>query len=73
MPDGYTNQKPCWEYLYKVEIELQGIGNFVRAGALLDLTTAGPGFVSISRVGQREFFKIQHEKFPKFFGACGFL
>jgi hypothetical protein len=29
--------------------------------------------VTISRAGQREFFKIQFEKVPKFCGACGMV
>jgi hypothetical protein len=30
-------------------------------------------FVTVVRGGQREFFQLKYEKFPKFYGACGFL
>jgi hypothetical protein len=30
-------------------------------------------FATVVRGGQREFFQLKYEKFPKFRGACGFL
>jgi hypothetical protein len=30
-------------------------------------------FVTVVRGGQREFYHLKYEKFPKFCGACGFL
>jgi hypothetical protein len=50
-----------------------GLGDFVRVKVKLDLRKPLARFVTISRAGQREFFKIQFEKVPKFCGACGMV
>jgi hypothetical protein len=47
------------------------MGNFVRVKIRLDVRKALPRFVSIVRGGQREIYKIQYEKMPRFCGACG--
>jgi hypothetical protein len=57
----------------KVETNLSGVGNFVRARVKFDVRIPLARFVTISRGGNREFYKIQVEKFPKFCGACGML
>jgi hypothetical protein len=56
-----------------VETNLSGVGNFVRTRVQIDVRKPLARFVTISRGGQREFYKIQFEKFPKFCGACGML
>jgi hypothetical protein len=50
-----------------------GVGNFVRARVKIDVRKTLARFVTVSRGGQREFYKIQFEKFLKFCGACGML
>jgi hypothetical protein len=47
------------------------MGNFVRVKIRLDVRKALARFVSIVRGGQREIYKIQYEKMPRFCGACG--
>lgn len=80
LPDGYRSESLVKNLVEKkigkvseVETSLQGIGNFVRARVKIDVRKALVRFVSISRGGQREFYKFQFEKFPKFCGACGLL
>ena len=55
----------------KVEPELEGIGNFVRIRARVNVHKPVTRFVTISRQGEREFYHLKYEKFPKFCGACG--
>jgi hypothetical protein len=57
----------------KVEMNVQGVGNFVRVHVVFDVKKALARFVSVSRAGQREIYQIKYEKLPKFCGACGFL
>jgi hypothetical protein len=57
----------------KVEINVQGVGNFVRARVVLDVRKVLARFVSVSRSGQREIYQIKYEKMPKFCAACGFM
>jgi hypothetical protein len=80
LPDGYRTKSLVTNLVAKkigkvdeVEIVLNGVGNFVRARVKIDVRKVLARFVTISRNGQREFYKIQFEKFPKFCGACGCL
>jgi hypothetical protein len=57
----------------EVEPTPPGVGNFVRAQVKIDVRKTLERFVTISRGGPREFYKIQFEKFLKFCGACGML
>jgi hypothetical protein len=57
----------------KVEINVQGVGNFVRARVALDVRKVLARFVSVSRAGQREIYQIKYEKMPKFCVVCGFM
>jgi hypothetical protein len=50
-----------------------GLGDFIRVRVKLDLRKPLARFVTISRAGQREFFKIQFEKIPKLCGAWGMV
>jgi hypothetical protein len=80
LPVGYR-EKPLITNLVKkkigevkeVEINIPGINNFVRVRVKLDVRKALARFVTVMRGGQREFYQIKFEKFPKFCGACGFL
>jgi hypothetical protein len=57
----------------KVETDVQGVGNFVRARVRIDVRTPLARCVTMSRAGQREFYAVKYEKIPKFCGACGFF
>jgi hypothetical protein len=57
----------------EVEINIEGVNNFVRVRVKLDVRKALARFVIVVRAGQREFYSIKFEKMPKFCGACGFL
>jgi hypothetical protein len=57
----------------EVEINIEGVNNFVRVRVKLDVRKALARFVTVVRAGQREFYSIKFEKMPKFCGACGFL
>ncbi|KAK1629311.1 hypothetical protein QYE76_003626 [Lolium multiflorum] len=80
LPVGYRNfaliknltEKKVGAVL-KVETNVQGMGNFVRVRIRLDVRKTLARFVSIVRGGQREIYKIQYEKMPRFCGACGIL
>jgi hypothetical protein len=80
LPVGYRNialiknltEKKVGTVL-KVETNVQGMGNFVRVKIRLDVRKTLARFVSIVRGGQREIYKIQYEKMPRFCGACGIL
>jgi hypothetical protein len=80
LPDGYRKKSLITNLVEKkvgkvseVETDLAGVGNFVRVRVKIDVRNPLARFVTISRGGQREFYKIQFEKFPKFCGACGML
>jgi hypothetical protein len=80
LPEGYRNENLIknlaakkFASVEKVETLLQGVGNFVRVKVRVNVESDLPRFVTISRNGQREFFKILYEKFPRFCGACGLL
>jgi hypothetical protein len=78
LPVGYRNvaliknltEKKVGKVI-KIETDVQGMGNFVRVKIRLDVRNVLARFVSIVREGQREFYKIQYEKVPRFCGACG--
>jgi hypothetical protein len=80
LPVGYRNialiknlmEKKVGKVL-KVETDVNGMGNFVRARVKLDVRKALARFVSISREGQRQIYQVQYEKMPKFCGACGLV
>jgi hypothetical protein len=80
LPVGYRNdalirnltQKKIGKVI-STELKIQGQGNFVRVRVKLDVRKVLARFVTISREGQREFYQVMYEKFPKFCGACGFL
>jgi hypothetical protein len=57
----------------EVETNIPGINNFVRVRVKLDVRKVLTRFVTVVRGGQREFYQIKFEKFPKYCGACGFL
>jgi hypothetical protein len=57
----------------EVEPAPPGVGNFVRARVKIDVRKTLERFVTISRGGKREFYKIQFEKFLKLCGACRIL
>ena len=57
----------------KVETEVHGVGNFVRARVRFDVRKVLARFVTVLRAGQREFYQLKYEKFPKFCGACGLI
>ena len=57
----------------KVETDLAGIGNFVRVWARVDVRKVVTRAVTISRNGNRDFYMVKYEKFPRFCGACGHL
>jgi hypothetical protein len=80
LPDGYRGEslvKNLIERKVGSEAEVDktphGLGDFIRVRVKLDLRKPLARFVSISRAGHREFFKIQFEKIPKFCGACGMV
>jgi hypothetical protein len=80
LPEGYRNESLIknlaakkFDNVDKVETTLQGVGNFVRVNVKVNVEAILPWFVTISRNGQHEFFKILYEKFPRFCGACGLL
>jgi hypothetical protein len=56
-----------------VETVIPGVNNFVRVQVKFDVRKVLARFVTVVRGGQREFFQLKYEKFPKFCGACGFL
>jgi hypothetical protein len=56
-----------------VETVVQGVGNFVRVWVKLDVRKPFACAVSVCREGQREFYQVKYEKFPKFCGACGYF
>ena len=56
-----------------METELQGGWNYVRVRVNLYVRNVLTRFATISRGGQREFYKIQYEKVPKFCSVCGFF
>ncbi|KAK1652385.1 hypothetical protein QYE76_070190 [Lolium multiflorum] len=80
LPVGYRNialiknltEKKVGKVL-KVETNVQGMGNFVQVKIRLDVRKVLARFVSIVRGGQREIYKIQYEKMPRFCGACGMM
>lgn len=57
----------------KVETDVNGAGNLVRVRVWIDVRKVLARFVTTSKAGQREFYGLKYEKFPKFCGACGFL
>jgi hypothetical protein len=57
----------------KVELNVHGVGNFVRVRVVLDVRKPLARFVSLSRAGEREIYQIKYEKMPRFCGACGFM
>jgi hypothetical protein len=80
LPDGYRGEslvKNLVERKVGSEAEVDktphGLGDFIRVRVKLVLRKPLARFVTISRAGQREFFKIQFEKIPKFCGACGMV
>lgn len=80
LPDGYRGESLVKNLVErKVGSEAQvdktphGLGDFIRVRVKLDLHKPLAIFVTISRAGQREFFKIQFEKIPRFCGACGMV
>jgi hypothetical protein len=80
LPDGYRGASLVKNLIERkigsnAEVDLvpHGLGNFIRVKVKLDLRKPLARFVTISRAGQREFFKIQFEKIPKFCGACGMV
>jgi hypothetical protein len=80
IPDGYRGEnlvKNLIERKVGSEAVLDktphGLGDFIRVRVKLDLRKPLARFVTISRAGQREFFKIQFEKIPRFCGACGLI
>jgi hypothetical protein len=56
-----------------VETVIPGENNFVRVRVKFDVRKVLARFVTVVKGGQREFYQIKFEKFPKFCGACGFL
>jgi hypothetical protein len=56
-----------------VETVIPGVNNFVRVQVKIDVRKVLARFVTVVRGGQREFFQLKYEKFPRFCGACGFL
>jgi hypothetical protein len=52
---------------------IPGVNNFVRVQVKFDVRKVLARFVTIVRGGQREFFQLKYEKFPRFYGACGFI
>jgi hypothetical protein len=56
-----------------IETVIPGVNNFVRVQVKIDVRKVLARFVTVVRGGQREFYHLKYEKFPKFCGACGFL
>jgi hypothetical protein len=80
LPDGYRGASLVKNLAERkigsnaeVDMVPHGLGDFIRVKVKLDLRKPLARFVTISRAGQREFFKIQFEKVPKFCGACGMV
>jgi hypothetical protein len=80
LPDGYRSESLIKNLASKklgtaveVDSNSHGLGNFIRVKVRLDLRKLVGRFVTISREGQREFFKVQYEKMPRFYGACGLV
>jgi hypothetical protein len=57
----------------KVELNVLGDGNFVRAKVRLDVRKPLARFVSMSRGGACEVYPIKFEKMPRFCGAFGYI
>jgi hypothetical protein len=80
LPDGYRGDSLVrnlaakkFDSVIEVDSASHGLGDFIRVRVKLDLRKPIARFVSISREGRREFFKIQFEKIPRFCGACGMV
>ncbi|KAK1682888.1 hypothetical protein QYE76_043736 [Lolium multiflorum] len=80
LPDGYRGETLVKNLIERkvgsdavVDKTPHGLGDFIRVRVKLDLRKPLARFVTISRAGQREFFKIQFEKIPRFCGACGMV
>jgi hypothetical protein len=54
-----------------VELDVQGMGNFVRIRVRLDVRLPLARVVTVSRDKQREFYILKYEKIPKFCAFCG--
>jgi hypothetical protein len=80
LPIGYRDQALIKNLMEKkvgkvqtVETVIPGVNNFVRVRVKVDVRKILARFVTVVRGGQREFFQLKYEKFPRFCGACGFL
>jgi hypothetical protein len=80
LPIGYRNEVLVKNLIERkvgkvleVQINVQGMGNFVRARVKLDVRKVLERFVTISRDVKREFYQVKYEKMPRFCGACGFV
>jgi hypothetical protein len=80
LPPGYRKKNLVTNLTEKkvgkvidVEIDIEGVNNFVRVRVKLVMRKALARFVTVVRGGQREFYPIKFEKMPKFCGACGFF
>jgi hypothetical protein len=80
LPIGYRNDtlvKNLTERnvgkVLEVQMNVQGMGNFVRARVKLDVRKVLARFVTISRDVKREFYQVKYEKMPRYCGACGFV
>jgi hypothetical protein len=80
LPIGYRNESLIKNLVEKkvgkcisVELNVQGIGNFVRVRVRLDVRLPLARVVTISREKQREFYAVKYEKIPRFCGFCGLL
>jgi hypothetical protein len=56
-----------------VETVILRVNHFVRIQVKFDVRKVLARFVKIVRGGQREFFQLKYENFPRFYGACGIL
>jgi hypothetical protein len=54
-----------------VELDVQGIDNFVRVRVRLDVRLPLARVVTVSRDKQREFYGVKYEKITNFSGVCG--
>jgi hypothetical protein len=80
LPDGYRGETLVKNLVERkvgsdavVDKTPHGLGDFIRVRVKLDLRKPLARFVTISRAGHREFFKIQFEKIPRFCGVCGMV
>jgi hypothetical protein len=81
LPAGYQKnaliknltQKKVGKVIGSMELNVNGMGNFLHVRVKLEVLKPLAWFVTVLRAGQREFYQIKYEKMPQFCGACGLV